>query len=227
MNLIKNIFDQFNPAYLGPLSLTTLGAYLAVRWTAYLTTTHWAPNRKGFLRNTVSAAIKMILPQRMKTTWTQILIPIFLLCLSYNLLRLIPYTFSPTSHLSITFSLSIPLWVGVKIMGIWHKWRGKIRHLVPQGTPSALIPLMIMIELIRLCIQPLTLGFRLGANLLAGHLLIFLCSCMVWETVAIGPLGYVSMLLLLALFVLEIAVACIQATVFIILIKNYFEENFS
>nr|YP_009730169.1 ATP synthase F0 subunit 6 [Ophiopholis japonica]QHT54225.1 ATP synthase F0 subunit 6 [Ophiopholis japonica] len=227
MTLINNIFDQFNPAFLGPLSLTALGACLAVSWTAYLTTTHWTPTRNSVLKNSINTVLSNLLPQSMKTSWSQILAPVFIVCLSYNLISLIPYTFSQTSHLSVTFSLSIPLWVGINLMGIWHNWQGKISHLVPQGTPSALIPLMVMIELMSLCIQPLTLGFRLGANLLAGHLLIFLCSCVVWEAVNTSPLGIISLLLLITLFVLEIAVACIQAAVFTVLAKNYFEENFS
>nr|NP_957759.1 ATP synthase F0 subunit 6 [Ophiopholis aculeata]AAR01203.1 ATPase complex subunit 6 [Ophiopholis aculeata] len=227
MTLINNIFDQFNPAYVGPLSLTSLGACFAISWTAYLTTTHWTPTRSGILKNSISAALLNLLPQSMNSSWTLMLAPVFIVCLSYNILSLIPYTFSQTSHLSITFSLSIPLWMGINLMGLWHNWQGKISHLVPQGTPAALIPLMVMIELMSLIIQPLTLGFRLGANLLAGHLLIFLCSCVVWEAINTSPLGTISILLLLALFILEIAVACIQAAVFTVLAKNYFEENFS
>nr|UFQ25355.1 ATP synthase F0 subunit 6 [Ophiopholis mirabilis] len=227
MTLINNIFDQFNPAFIGPLSLTVLGACLAISWTLYLNTTHWTPTRTNVLGQTVNLAIGNLLPQSMNTNWAHLLTPIFIVCLSYNIMSLIPYTFSQTAHLSVTFSISIPLWLGINLMGLWHNWRGKISHLVPNGTPAALIPLMIVIELISLCIQPLTLGFRLGANLLAGHLLIFLCSCVVWEAVAASPLGVLSLTLLLVLFALEIAVACIQAAVFTVLAKNYFEENFS
>lgn len=217
------------PASLSIFSLTMTGGLIAISWTLFLKKSHLVPSRRTIGSAFLKEVQVKILPTPRPTTkkWTHLILPIFLICLSFNVLRLIPYTFSQTSHLSITFRLSLPLWLSLQILGIVRKWKGKIRHLVPEGTPSYLVPLMVIIELIRLCIQPLTLGFRLGANLLAGHLLIFLCSCVVWEATSTSPIGLISFLLLFTLFALEIAVACIQAAVFTILAKQYLEENAS
>lgn len=214
------------PASLGFFSLTFIGRLIATSWVLFLKKSHWAKTRISLVKYGLSLAHRKILETKnRKNKWTHLIFPIFLLCLSFKILRLIPYTFSQTSHLSITFSLSLPLWLALQILGLISRWKAKIRHLVPEGTPAYLIPLMVIIELVRLCIQPLTLGFRLGANLLAGHLLIFLCSCVVWQTVSSSPWGSLTFLLLFTLFALEIAVACIQAAVFTILTKQYLEEK--
>nr|YP_009545848.1 ATP synthase F0 subunit 6 [Ophioceres incipiens]AYO99640.1 ATP synthase F0 subunit 6 [Ophioceres incipiens] len=213
-----NIFDQFVPVSIHSLPLTLLSGLIIFSWLLLNNYTHWKTNRSN-----VILICSRLLPS---LQWNRWLLSIFLLCLAYNLLSIIPYTLSHTSHLSVTFSLSFPIWVTFQITGFTHNWKAKISHLLPQGTPIYLIPFMIIIETISLCIQPLTLGFRLGANLLAGHLLIFLCSCVVWNVVSSFSLSSVVLFfLLLALLILELAVACIQAIVFLILSKQYLEEN--
>ena len=224
MTNINNIFDQFTPVYLRVFSLTLVGSFIALIWVTLNKTSHTLPVRAYKINFVLKTASQKILPQT-KGPWTKVIMPIFFLCLTYNLVSLIPYTFSQTSHLRFTFRISLPIWLTLKVMGIIKKWKRKVAHLVPQGTPPLLIPPMILIELVSLCIQPLTLGFRLGAKILAGHLLIFLCSCVVWTSVSASPLGFLSFLLLFLLFILEIAVACIQAAVFTILANQYLEEN--
>lgn len=224
MTLINNIFDQFTPAYLRLFSLTLVGALIGLYWLLFKFSSHLIPPRTRFIKSLIKAAKKTIL-KNTPTPWKGFILPIFFLCLTYNIARLIPYTFSQTSHLSFTFRLSIPVWLTLKIMGLIKKWKAKVRHLVPQGTPPLLIPLMVLIEIVSLFIQPLTLGFRLGANILAGHLLIFLCSCVVWTSIRASPIGVLSFLLLFTLFVLEIAVALIQAAVFTILTNQYLREK--
>lgn len=224
---MNNIFNQFIPTTITLIPITLVGSTLALSWLTLTPTTHWSNKRtKNFFKQLEAIFLKTTpIKKNTQKTWKLWLFTTFLLILRLNVYSLIPYTFAPTSHLSITFRLSIPLWIIIKILGFFINWKKKIRHLVPQGTPTPLIPFMIIIETIRLLIQPLTLGFRLGAKLLAGHLLIFLCSCVVWEAINLRPLGKISFILLLTLFILEIAVAFIQAGVFLILLKQYLEEN--
>nr|YP_009545874.1 ATP synthase F0 subunit 6 [Ophioplinthus brevirima]AYO99666.1 ATP synthase F0 subunit 6 [Ophioplinthus brevirima] len=226
--IINNIFDQFIPAKISILSLTLIGSLIALSWIWFNNNTHWISGRNNSLIIFLSLLWNLLLTNINNKTnpWNPWLFSLFLICLSFNLMSLIPYTFSQTSHLSFTFSLSLPIWICVNIAGFKSNWKHKISHLLPQGTPIYLAPVMIIIETISLFIQPLTLGFRLGANLLAGHLLIFLCSCTIWEAINYNTsLGIISLSMIIILLVLEIAVAFIQATVFLILSKNYLEEN--
>merc|ERR1711874_352860 len=142
-----------------------------------------------------------------------------------NFLGLIPYIFTPTSHFSITLSLSLPLWVGRIILSILYQYNNLLAHLVPRGTPSFLMPVMVIIETVRNIIRPATLAIRLAANMVAGHLLLTLLGSQ-------GPLlGALSLAILFVglvlLLLLEVAVACIQSYVFTILRSLYLGELIS
>lgn len=224
---LNNIFDQFIPSTLLKIPLTVTGGILAFIWILTTKKTHWARTRRKILNLFFELLYENILrnPNNTQKIWYRWLFATFILILGFKVCRLIPYTFALTSHLSVTFSLSLPIWLRIQIIGFLSKWKAKVSHLVPKGTPSFLIPAMVLIETLRLLIQPATLGFRLGAKLLAGHLLIFLCSCVVWEAVKARPFGILAFILLFTLFLLEIAVAFIQATVFLMLSKQYLEEK--
>ncbi|NXT72756.1 ATP6 synthase, partial [Chaetops frenatus] len=112
------------------------------------------------------------------------------------------------------------------LVGLRNQPTTSLGHLLPEGTPTPLIPALILIETTSLLIRPLALGVRLTANLTAGHLLIQLIST---ATIALMPtIPIVSLLTLIILFLLtllEVAVAIIQAYVFVLLLSLYLQEN--
>lgn len=229
MNLkIKNLFDQFSSNLLIYIPLSLIGTLFSILWIILTNNTHYLKTRKNLIILFINFIYKELLKKKIKNykeVWYNWLLTIFFLLLSFNIFRLIPYTFSKTAHFRITFRISFTFWILIQILGFQKNWKKKLSHLLPQGTPIILIPIMILIETIRKLIQPLTLGFRLGANILAGHLLILLCSCVVWNIIRKRFFGFISFILLIVLLILEIAVACIQAAVFLILLKNYMSEN--
>jgi F-type H+-transporting ATPase subunit a len=147
---------------------------------------------------------------------------LFSLILFNNFLGLFPYIFTRTSHMIITLTLAIPLWVSFLIYGIINNILHIIAHLVPQGTPPLLISFIVCIETIRNLIRPLTLAIRLAANIIAGHLLLTLLGSQ-------GPnLSFIILSALIVsqilLLLLESAVAVIQSYVFTILSVLYSSE---
>nr|AFD94217.1 ATPase 6 [Bias musicus] len=158
--------------------------------------------------------------------WALILTSLMIYLLLINLLGLLPYTFTPTTQLSMNLALAFPLWLATLLTGLRNQPSTSLAHLLPEGTPTPLIPALIMIETTSLLIRPLALGVRLTANLTAGHLLIQLIST---ATIALSStMPAVSLLTLLVLFlltILEVAVAMIQAYVFVLLLSLYLQEN--
>ena len=139
-----------------------------------------------------------------------------------NFLGLAPYIFTATSHLTLTLSLALSLWIGLFTIAWVKTTQRSLAHLVPLGSPRALAPFMVLIELVRNIIRPITLSVRLAANIVAGHLLITLIrrpltSC----SSSVLPLIFVGLLLL---SILESAVALIQAYVFRVLSSLYLNE---
>jgi F-type H+-transporting ATPase subunit a len=85
-----------------------------------------------------------------------------------------PYFFTPSSHPRFTLSIALPLWLGHIVFSIRSQPIYFFSHLVPLGTPGGLVPFIVVIELVRTLIRPLTLAIRLAANIVAGHLLLLL-----------------------------------------------------
>nr|AJA05661.1 ATP synthase F0 subunit 6 [Eopsaltria australis] len=223
-----NFFDQFSsPSLLGiPLIL------ISMTFPALLLPSmdnRWVANRLSTVQlwivNLITKQLMMPLDKK-GHKWALILTSLMIFLLLINLLGLLPYTFTPTTQLSMNLALAFPLWLATLLTGLRNQPSASLSHLLPEGTPTLLIPALILIETTSLLIRPLALGVRLTANLTAGHLLIQLISTATVTLASTMPV--ISLLTLLVLFlltILEVAVAMIQAYVFVLLLSLYLQEN--
>nr|YP_138310.1 ATP synthase F0 subunit 6 [Microhyla heymonsi]AAT07904.1 ATP synthase subunit 6 [Microhyla heymonsi] len=226
--MILNLFSQFSsPTLLGiPLILIAM----LIPWLLFPTPSdRWLPNRliasQSWFMKTFSKQIFLPL-NTPGHKWAFLLTSVMVFILGMNLLGLLPYTFTPTTQLSLNLGLAVPLWLATVAVGFRNQITASLGHLLPEGTPTPLIPVLIIIETISLFIRPLALGVRLTANLTAGHLLIQLISmatmAMASTSIMVSSLTFITLLLLT---ILEIAVAMIQAYVFVLLLSLYLQEN--
>nr|YP_010745340.1 ATP synthase F0 subunit 6 [Cirripectes castaneus]YP_010745690.1 ATP synthase F0 subunit 6 [Cirripectes randalli]YP_010757253.1 ATP synthase F0 subunit 6 [Cirripectes stigmaticus]AOS51729.1 ATP synthase F0 subunit 6 [Cirripectes castaneus]WET59039.1 ATP synthase F0 subunit 6 [Cirripectes castaneus]WET59065.1 ATP synthase F0 subunit 6 [Cirripectes castaneus]WET59078.1 ATP synthase F0 subunit 6 [Cirripectes castaneus]WET59091.1 ATP synthase F0 subunit 6 [Cirripectes castaneus] len=226
--MMLNFFDQFlSPVFLGiPLIVVSL----TIPWTLFpQPTSRWLNNRlltlQGWFINRFTQQIFLPLsPAGHK--WALMLTSLMLFLITLNMLGLLPYTFTPTTQLSLNMALAVPLWLATIIIGMRNQPTHALGHLLPEGTPTLLIPILIVIETISLFIRPLALGVRLTANLTAGHLLIQLIATAAFVLLPLMPtVALLTTVLLFMLTLLEVAVAMIQAYVFVLLLSLYLQEN--
>ena len=146
---------------------------------------------------------------------------LFMFILFGNLIGLIPYSFTFTSHIIVTFGIAMAVFVGVTIIGfVKHGWRF-FGLLLPQGVPWYIAPLLIPIELLSYFPRPVSLSLRLFANMTAGHTMLKVFAGFV---AAIGMFGFVPLIFVAALTGLEFLIACLQAYVFTILSCIYLND---
>nr|ACJ43523.1 ATP synthase F0 subunit 6 [Calotriton asper] len=226
MNL--SFFDQFmSPTMLG---IPLMGLALLLPWLLFPKTTgHWLNNRLSATQTWFFSMFtkQLMLPISPKGhSWALMLASLMMFLITLNLLGLLPYTFTPTTQLSLNLGLAVPLWLATVLTGLRNQTTHALGHMLPEGTPTPLIPVLIIIETISLFIRPLALGVRLTANLTAGHLLIQLISTAVLVLMPLMPaVSMLTMIVLFLLTLLEIAVAMIQAYVFVLLLSLYLQEN--
>nr|YP_009351577.1 ATP synthase F0 subunit 6 [Astalotermes murcus]AQP30001.1 ATP synthase F0 subunit 6 [Astalotermes murcus] len=223
---MSNLFSIFDP--------TTEISGLPLNWTStavgllLIPTSMWLiPSRNSMmvtlLMNKLHQEMKTILSKGNENKGNSfILTSLFLMILMNNFLGLFPYIFTSTSHLTLTLTLALPLWLSFMMFGWIKNTNHMFEHLVPQGTPTMLMPFMVIIETISNLIRPGTLAVRLTANMIAGHLLLTLLGNN-------GPAMSHTMLTVLIvaqilLLILEGAVAIIQSYVFAILSTLYSSE---
>nr|YP_009513877.1 ATP synthase F0 subunit 6 [Hirundichthys rondeletii]AXH38268.1 ATP synthase F0 subunit 6 [Hirundichthys rondeletii] len=223
-----NFFDQFmSPVFLG---IPLIALALSLPWTLFpRPSARWLHNRtltlQNWFMNRFTQQIFMPIPM-LGHRWALILMSLMIFLLTLNMLGLLPYTFTPTTQLSMNMAIATPLWLATVILGMRNQPTHALGHLLPEGTPTLLIPILIIIETISLFIRPIALGVRLTANLTAGHLLIQLIATAAFQLLPIMPAVALSTTVLLFLLtLLEVAVAMIQAYVFVLLLSLYLQEN--
>nr|QNG56240.1 ATP synthase F0 subunit 6 [Platisus obscurus] len=220
---MANLFSSFDPSTNFNLSLNWMSTCLGL---IIIPMFYWLiPSRLNILWvkiiMTLHKEFKILINSNIKGN-TLIFISLFSLILFNNFMGLFPYIFTSTSHMILTLTLALPLWISFMIFGWLNNTTHMLAHLVPQGTPPVLMPFMVCIETISNIIRPGTLAVRLSANMIAGHLLMTLLG-------NTGPmlsfsLVFILILTQILLLILETAVAIIQSYVFSVLSTLYSSE---
>nr|YP_003848764.1 ATP synthase F0 subunit 6 [Bactrocera minax]ADL14715.1 ATP synthetase F0 subunit 6 [Bactrocera minax] len=223
--MMTNLFSVFDPSSsVFNLSLNWMSTFLGL---LLIPSAYWLmPSRWhimwNFILMTLHKEFKTLLGPPGHPGCNIYLVSMFSLVLFNNFMGVFPYIFTSTSHLTLTLTLALPMWLCFMLYGWINHTQHMFAHLVPQGTPAVFMPFMVCIETISNIIRPGTLAVRLAGNMIAGHLLLTLMG----NTGPSLPNMIVSLLLIgqIALLVFESAVAIIQSYVFAVLSTLYSSE---
>nr|APX39892.1 ATP synthase F0 subunit 6 [Lachnaia cylindrica] len=222
--MMTNLFSSFDPSTNLGTNFNWISTILGM---LIIPGMFWViPSRLSLLWMKIISALhkefKILINNKKSQGSTLILVSVFSLILFNNFLGLFPYIFTSTSHMVLTLSLALPLWVSFMLYGWINNTTHMLAHLVPQGTPAVLMPFMVCIETISNIIRPGTLAIRLSANMIAGHLLMTLLG----NTGASLSIVMINLLIItqILLLVLESAVSIIQSYVFAVLTTLYSSE---
>lgn len=187
------------------------------------------PNRSFWL---ISLPTEVIFSQSSRTLginakgFSTVVVPLFILLILSNLSGLLPYVFSPTSHLLITFSIGLPLWLSLIMSSFIFSPKIFIAHLLPSGAPGWLSPALIIIETVRIAVRPITLSFRLAANIRAGHIVLGLIGMAASSLAFTSTITFSTLMVIQVIYTLfEIGICLIQAYIFCLLLTLYADDH--
>ena len=153
---------------------------------------------------------------------------LFMFVLVANMFGMIPFFFTVTSHIIVTFALALLVFVTVIIYGFWRNGPKFLKLFVPAGVPAYVLPIVVPIEVVSFLSRPISLSVRLFANILAGHITLKVFAGFIVTLGSLGFLGWLGALLPLAMTVaitaLEFLVAALQAYVFAVLTSMYIND---
>lgn len=236
------IYDliYFNAPLFGftKISLTNIGFYLIIIGVLIgimnflvLNNGSIVPNRWNIHTEAIYGSILNTVNSQLGRT-NEIYLPfaytVFQLIMFSNLLGLIPYSFTVTSHIAFNMSLTLTIMIGVTIIGLRLHGLKFFAFFIPAGTPLALVPLLVLIEFILYLSRAISLSVRLLANIMGGHILLNMVSSFTWKAMLAGPffliISVFPITLLVALMGLELGIAFIQSQVFLILMCSYIKD---
>nr|QIT06483.1 ATP synthase F0 subunit 6 [Lipothrix lubbocki] len=222
--MMTSLFSIFDPSTSFFYSMNWMSSFIIL---LLASSSYWTsmPNYMMTINNLVmfiNTEIKTTLGKMTQSGSSIFFITLFTVILANNFMGLLPYIFTSSSHLSFTLTLALPFWLLLILYSWVNSLKTSLAHLVPQGTPFALMMFMVMIESTSQVIRPITLAVRLMANMIAGHLLMTLVGNMASVTFMANFIGVMGTFIMLS--ILEIAVSMIQAYVFTVLLALYTNE---
>jgi F-type H+-transporting ATPase subunit a len=221
-------------------SITNIGLYLTIGLVfiiiIYLLSTNYdklVSNKWSASQESLYDTILSIVTNQINSKKGQIYFPfiftLFIFVLVNNLIGMIPYSFASTSHFVLTFALSFTIVLGATILGFQKHGLKFFSLLVPAGCPLALLPLLVLIEFISYLARNISLGLRLAANILSGHMLLNILAGFTYNIMTSGIVffffGLVPLSFIIAFSGLELGIAFIQAQVFIVLSCGYIKDG--
>nr|UHB41939.1 ATP synthase F0 subunit a [Diaporthe sp.] len=222
------------------ISITNIGFYLTIGGLFILTMSILSTNYNKLVSNNWSisqeslyATIHSIVTNQINGKSGQIYFPfiytLFIVILMNNLIGMVPYSFASTSHFVLTFSLSFTIVLGATILGFQKHGLEFFSLLVPAGCPLPLLPLLVLIEFISYLARNISLGLRLAANILSGHMLLNILAGFTYNIMTSGIifflLGLIPLGFIIAFSGLELGIAFIQAQVFVVLSSGYIKDG--
>ncbi len=221
------------------ISLTNIGLYLTIGAYLVLTLNFLATNYNKVIANSWSvsqesiyATIHSIVINQINANKGQIYFPfiyaLFTFILVNNLIGMVPYSFASTSHFILTFFISFTVVLGATILGFQKHGLKFFSLFVPSGCPLGLLPLLVLIEFISYLARNVSLGLRLAANILSGHMLLNILSGFAYNIMTSGFIyffvGLIPLAFIVAFSGLELGIAFIQAQVFVVLTSSYIKD---
>jgi len=222
------------------ISITNIGLFLVLGVFFILTLNLLSTNYNRLVGNNWSisqeslyATIHSIVTNQINPKSGQIYFPfiyaLFIFILINNLIGMVPYSFASTSHFVLTFALSFTIVLGATILGFQKHGLVFFSLLVPAGCPLALLPLLVLIEFISYLARNISLGLRLAANILSGHMLLNILAGFTYNIMTSGIifffLGLIPLSFIIAFSGLELGIAFIQAQVFVVLSSGYIKDG--
>jgi F-type H+-transporting ATPase subunit a len=235
---IRNILTVFG--FNLSFTITTLGFYLIIGSFLLLSPSFLATNFDNLIANKWSIAKESLYHTILTIVITQIsylkgqkylpfIYTLFTFILINNLIGMIPYNFASTSHFILTFALSFTIVLGATILGFQNHGLEFFSLLVPSGCPLALSPLLVLIEFISYLARNISLGLRLAANILSGHMLLNILAGFTYNIMKNGIIkffvGLIPLSFIIAFSGLELGIALIQAQVFTVLTCSYIKDG--
>ena len=229
--MILDIFSSFDPHVLKPAQIRPRSFWVTVIIPLlFFYPSLWVAPRHYWILYWVPA--RVIKSQAGRTTGKRIkgfnalLIPLFILIIITNLRGLSPYVFRHTAHLLITLTYGFPLWLGLLFSGFIKSPRSFIAGLLPGGAPAWLNPILVLIETIRISFRPLTLSFRLAANIRAGHIVLGLIGVYASGAILTSIWVFIFLISIQILYVLfEVGICLIQGYIFCLLLTLYSDDH--
>ena len=230
--MIPDIFSSFDPhIYNNLLPFNTLIILLRSLLILRIQLSFWQTKSRASAPASILYQVIYSQLSRTQTTLLKgirlIVSSIFILIIIINLLGLLPYMLRSSRHLAFTLTIGLPIWISLVLSRFSKRPKASVAHLLPDGAPTWLNPFLVLIETSRILVRPLTLSFRLAANMSAGHIVLGLVG--IYGASSIASLNPTATFFLTATGVgyilFEVAICVIQGYIFCLLLSLYADDH--